>query len=404
MNRLLLLTALLAFGLAEATPREVNGHRWTDVQRIIAIGDLHGDYENYIETLRVAGLVDRRNRWIGGEAHLVQTGDIPDRGPDTKKIIEHMARLARQARRDGGHVHNLIGNHEAMNVYGDLRYVTQEEFAAFATPGSRRVRDRYLEAVLDDLSSRDPAAFAELPDDFRQQWYARRPPGWIEHRQAWDPQWNEEGEMFQWVADAQVAVQINDAIFVHGGISGHYCMDDLASMTERAQSELARGKHADESILTDQYGPLWYRGLAGVAPEASPETVARILSNHEASRIIIGHTPTGGFIWPRYEGRVVQIDTGISSAYGGHVAYLEITPDGLFAGYPTEKIALPAEQAGLEDYLVKLAELLPDNAAVREKLEAAQTRPTKSGNPVQNTADIEQDTGRDSIPICGTRL
>ncbi|HKL54238.1 MAG TPA: hypothetical protein VJ902_09775, partial [Wenzhouxiangellaceae bacterium] len=89
MNRLFLLSLLLAFGMAEAAPREISDHQWAGVERIIAIGDLHGDYANYIKTLRAAELVDHRANWVAGETHLVQTGDIPDRGPDTKKIIEH---------------------------------------------------------------------------------------------------------------------------------------------------------------------------------------------------------------------------------------------------------------------------------------------------------------------------
>lgn len=419
MIRLFLFCLLFALGTAEAAPREIGDHRWADVERIVAIGDLHGDYDNYIEALRAAGIVDRRDRWIAGSTHLVQTGDIPDRGPDTKKIIEHMARLSRQASRKGGRVHNLIGNHEAMNVYGDLRYVSEGEFSAFATSRSEAVRERYLDAVLDDMSSRDPARFKALPDDFRARWYAQRPLGWVEHRLAWDPQWNPDGEMYRWVADARVAVQINDAIFVHGGISSHYCRDTLASMTERARADLAHGNPDDASILTDQSGPLWYRGLAGVAPEASPQTVDEILRNHDAGHIVIGHTPTGGFIRPRYDGRVIQIDTGIASAYGGHVAYLEITPEGRFAGYLPGKVELPADDAGLEGYLEELAQLLPGNDAIRKELEALRARPsaangssaseeTESGAVGKGHTDVEQAASvnaiADAIPICGTRL
>ena len=415
MIRIILFCFLFALGAAEAAPREIGDHRWADVQRIVAIGDLHGDYDNYIETLRAAGIVDRRDRWDGGNTHLVQTGDIPDRGPDTKKIIEHRARLARQARRDGGRVHNLIGNHEAMNVYGDLRYVTEGEFAAFETSRSDVLRQRYLDAVLDDMSSRDPDRYEALPDDFRERWNAQRPLGWVEHRQSWSPQWNPDGEMYRWVADARVAVQINDAIFVHGGISSHYCKDTLASMTERAQADLARGNPGDQSILTDQYGPLWYRGLAGVAPEASSKTVDEILRNHAAGHIVIGHTPTGGFIWPRYEGRVIQIDTGIASAYGGHVAYLEMTSEGLFAGYKSGKVRLPADDAGREGYLEKLAGLLPDNAAVAEKLDALRARSATRHEPHETGDDPREDAAtherhaqpagtEEATSICGTRL
>jgi len=420
MNRLCLFVLVITFGSAEAAPREVspreiNDHHWVDVERIVAIGDLHGDYDNYIKAMRAAGLVDRRDRWIAGQTHLVQTGDIPDRGPDTRKIIQHMARLERQARRKGGRVHNLIGNHEAMNVYGDLRYVTDEEFEAFATPRSERIRDRYFEAVLDDMKKRDPEGFADLPDNFREQWDARRPLGWVEHRQAWNPNWDPDGEMFEWVSNARVAVQINDVIFVHGGISGHYCRDALQSMTEHAHAALKESDPDNLGILTDENGPLWYRGLAGVAPEAPSETVEAILDRHDARHIVIGHTPTGGIIWPRYSGRVIQIDTGISAAYGGHVAYLEITPQGLSAGYLAEKIELPGDADNLPGYLEQVLELLPDNNAAREKLQMLRDQAHAAGraepekDPATEatdaaTADSGHAESRNQMPICGTRL
>ncbi len=108
MKRILLI--LLIFSeLAFADAREVNEFRWEGVDRVVAIGDLHGDYGNYIAVLRAAGLVNKKGKWSGGTTHLVQTGDIPDRGPDTLKIIEHISALAKQAKRKGGRVHSLIG-------------------------------------------------------------------------------------------------------------------------------------------------------------------------------------------------------------------------------------------------------------------------------------------------------
>ena len=128
-----LIFLLLMIGqLACAAPREVDDHHWTGVERVVAIGDIHGDYDNYMAILEAAGLVNTRGKWAGGKTHLVQTGDIPDRGPDTLKIIEHLKKLAKEAKKKGGRVHSLIGNHEAMNVTGDLRYVTAGEFQAFA--------------------------------------------------------------------------------------------------------------------------------------------------------------------------------------------------------------------------------------------------------------------------------
>ena len=92
-----LLVLLLLCNQHYAGAREIDGFRWEGVERIVAIGDLHGDYENYLEVLRIAGVVDKRGKWSGGKTHLVQTGDIPDRGPDTIKIIKHISKLAKQA-------------------------------------------------------------------------------------------------------------------------------------------------------------------------------------------------------------------------------------------------------------------------------------------------------------------
>jgi len=409
MKMALLLGLILGACSAGAAPREVDGHHWVDVDRIIAIGDLHGDYDNYIRTLRAAGLIDQRGRWSAGATHLVQTGDIPDRGPDTKKIIAHLTKLARQARRKGGRVHHLIGNHEAMNVYGDLRYVTEGEYLAYASARSPRIRDRYFASLLKDFETRDPERFAELPADFRDRWYTSHPLGWIEHRQAWNPNWNPDAEMFEWVNDSQVAIQIDGIIFVHGGISGFYCRDTLESMTDRVHLALQRSDVNDLGILTDEFGPLWYRGLAGEAPAAPAATVEAILDEHGAAQIVVGHTPTGGIIWPRYGGQVIQIDAGISAAYGGHVAYLEVTREGMFAGYPPGKVALPPAGADLAGYLEKVLELLPDSTAAREKLEELHTA-AESTAAVDQQSDSPTDEGASKttealeIPICGTRL
>jgi hypothetical protein len=104
---------------------------WDGVERIVAIGDLHGDYDQFVRLLRSAQLINAKDRWTGGKTHLVQTGDVPDRGPGTRRILDLLMRLEREPRKAGGYVHPLIGNHEAMNLYGDLRYVVAGEYEAF---------------------------------------------------------------------------------------------------------------------------------------------------------------------------------------------------------------------------------------------------------------------------------
>ena len=131
-------------------------------------------------------------------------------------------------------------------------------------------------------------------------------------------------------------------------------------------------RHYDFSnpgIIVDEFGPLWYRGLSGVEPHALSATVDAILEHQGVRHIVVGHSPTNGVIWPRYDAKVVMIDTGISHAYGSYLGYLEITPEGLFAGYPSGKLPLPSNDEGLVSYLEKVIEKNPDNPHLQERVE-----------------------------------
>lgn len=92
-------------------------------RRIVAVGDLHGDYNQSLSVLRLAGLLDVHNNWSGGDTYLVQTGDILDVGPDDLRIVRLLMQLGTEARKVGGDVHQLIGNHELRNLRGDFSKV-----------------------------------------------------------------------------------------------------------------------------------------------------------------------------------------------------------------------------------------------------------------------------------------
>ena len=400
-KRLLAIAFFILPQLALAEARQVDDFQWEGVERIVAIGDIHGDYDNYIATLRAAGLVDKKGKWSGGNTHLVQVGDLPDRGPDTLEIIEHIKALGKQAKRKGGRVHNLIGNHEVMNVTGDLRYVHPGEYEAFAGRKSKGMRDRYYELYMERFEQVDPEGFAGLPDDYREKWNADHPLGWLEHRQAWDPAWNRDAEIAKWVFGNPVAVRVNDYVFVHGGISGYYCANSLDSLTEMAVEKMQAYDPEDAGILEDPYGPFWYRGLAGIEPKAAPETVDAILESHGINHIVVGHSPTRGVIWPEYDGKVLVIDTGISGHYGGFVAYLEVTPEGRYAGYPGGKLALPANDEGVIPYLEQVIALDPDNKYLKARLKKLQQPPAEEPESAgEELSDAEKAAA--AIPICGT--
>ncbi|MCK5326784.1 MAG: metallophosphoesterase, partial [Woeseiaceae bacterium] len=104
---------------------------FSDVERIVAVSDIHGAYDALVATLQEAEVIDKRLAWSGGKTHLVITGDVLDRGPDSRRVMDLMIRLEHEAPLAGGRVHQLLGNHEVMNLIGDLRYVADEEYAAF---------------------------------------------------------------------------------------------------------------------------------------------------------------------------------------------------------------------------------------------------------------------------------
>ena len=86
-------------------------------QRIVAVGDLHGDYNVWLDIARNAGLIDAKNHWSGGKTILVQQGDVFDRGPDSLKIARHLKSLQKEAPKAGGKVIALLGNHEGLGDF-----------------------------------------------------------------------------------------------------------------------------------------------------------------------------------------------------------------------------------------------------------------------------------------------
>jgi len=365
LSALILFLLLLAPDLASGKAKKVDDYHWTGVERIVAIGDLHGDYGQYIKVMQSAGLLDKSGKWSGGKTHLVQTGDITDRGADSRKIIDHLVKLAKQAKKKGGYVHLLVGNHESMNVIGDLRYVTKGEFDAFTTRNSTRLQNMQWQRQVEWMRA-SMLDFEELNlEDFRKEWEQRVPLGWVEHRMGWAL----GGEYGGWVRGNPVAIQVNDTIFLHGGISAKYCKFSLQSLTEQVMAAMEDYDPSVTTIVDDPLGPLWYRGLA---QEEEAELFGRvldsILNKYGVKRIVVGHTPTGGVVWPRFDQRVVVNDTGIASYYGSHKGVLELTAQGAVAIYGDQRIPLPVKNAGREAYLQAVIEADSNNAQLKSRL------------------------------------
>ncbi|MFT4766935.1 MAG: hypothetical protein ACI8RN_000059 [Glaciecola sp.] len=343
---------LSAFSIASALGEQWD---WQGVDRVVAVADVHGDYDNYMKVLEQAELVNRRGRWIGGATHLVQLGDVPDRGPDTAKIIRHLMKLETEAKKAGGRVHALIGNHEVMNMTGDLRYVDPGEYAALKTRKSRNLQEGYYQQVVDYLSKQEggPA----LDQAFEEKWLAEHPVGFVEHRQHWHP----NGEFGAWVANHNTVIRINRSLFLHGGISPEYLDKSLESMNDAVRVALTTPTAGDVSIIDDENGPLWYRGLSmgAQSPEIAAH-VANLQQQFEVDRVVVGHTPGFGTIVPRYDARVLAADSGISEYYGGHLASVLIVRAQAFTVQRGQPVPLPSSDAGLLQYYQAINEIEPD--------------------------------------------
>jgi Calcineurin-like phosphoesterase len=308
-------------------------------QRIIAIGDLHGDFAAWNTIARASGIMDAGGHWAGGRTTLIQLGDITDREPDSLKIVRSLQQLQKEAPRKGGKAIVVLGNHEAMNLIGDNRYTTPGEYAAFADAQSAARRDKVYQANRAKLEAAAHATNPALtPDQIRGAWMAEHPLGWVEHRLAWGP----SGDLGKWATGNRAIVKIGGTLFVHGGISAEYAKQPLDAVNARVAAAMAAGDDGDASILTDPLGPLWYRGLvqadadaqaarAAAKPPLPPLTqeqeLAAVLAAYGAQRIVLAHTPSLQGIEITNGGRLARIDTGISRYYGGPLTWLEITGD-----------------------------------------------------------------------------
>ena len=290
--------ALAAGTLRPAVAASASACNIDGVERTVAIGDVHGAYDRFVEILKAAGLVDDGLHWSGGRAHLVQTGDILDRGSDSRQALDLLRRLEGEAQRADGAVHALIGNHEVMRMLGDLRYVTPGEYQAFVTSRSEEMRQNFVK---------------QARPDSRDQVLKDTPLGFVEMRVAF----GRNGEYGRWLRTHDVVTRINGIVFLHGGISPAVAAQSCDEINATVRRELSSGLDETRvaplaSLASRPDGPLWYRGLTEIA---EPD-VDDILAKQHAKAIVVGHTvTTTSRVAPRFGGKVVMIDTGMQPAY-----------------------------------------------------------------------------------------
>jgi Calcineurin-like phosphoesterase len=380
-------TAMAALAGAASPPTSPSAQvQFTVADRVVAFADVHGAYTELITLLRETGIVDAQDHWAAGRTHVASLGDLLDRGADSRKVMDLLMRLQGEAAAAGGQLHVVLGNHEAMNLLGDLRYVTPGEYASYTDVESAAER---AERRKDWETAQGPGSGAAFDQKF--------PPGYFGHRAALGP----KGKYGQWLLSLPVAITVNDTLFMHAGPSNvlrgmslpevnlryRTALTDYLGLADRleqarllqagdefrARPKLARERLATmtaaastgggtvDGALTDAVqrfetaadsdmlsvdGPNWYRGAALCNEVAETDVLAPLLQQFGVARLVVGHTPTRDLrAVSRFDGRVVKLDAGMNrAAYKGRAVALFIQPSGLsvrYAGEPETALVKP---------------------------------------------------------------
>ncbi len=233
---------------------------------LYVIGDIHGEFDNLIGTLRNAGLIDADRRWSGGHAQLAAVGDLVDRGQDATKVLWYLYRLEREAAAAGGVVRVVLGDHELMVMTNDLRYTRGKEL---------------LTATLEGM----------------------------EYWQKFDPNRSILG---RWLASKPALLRVGDVLLVHGGLTDAYgkwplrqFQDSLTSYihgevlhlwadsTYRPDPHKVRGidraaVHRRYDFFFSDSSVFWYRGYVNESSHGAE--LARVLKERHADLQVVGHT------------------------------------------------------------------------------------------------------------------
>lgn len=254
---------------------------------LFVMADTHGEFEIATQLLQRQHIVDDELRWSFGKGHLAILGDVFDRGPNQTELLWLIYKLEAEAARAGGGVHLAIGNHEAMVLGGDLRYLN---------PKYQRV-----------------AATLQAP--------------------SYSALWSEQSLLGRWLRTKAAVFRLGDYLCLHGGLSRGVADSGLTlaeiNNAVRASLTLQSTPAAEQTaLLLGREGPLWYRGYfetqarEGNFKVAESADIEVIRERFKVRKILVGHTmvPT---VTPLYDGRVIAVQVYPHRDKETHAAVME---------------------------------------------------------------------------------
>lgn len=264
--------------------------QWDMPAKLLALSDVEGEYDSLLKFLTNNGVVDKHGHWVFGKGHLVGVGDMVDRGDQVTETLWLFYRLSLEAHAAGGHVHFVVGNHEAMMMGGDVRYTHPKYFAV--------------------------AELMQLPCE-----------GLL----------GADTVIGRWLRSCNCLERIGDYAFVHAGLSpftvGNKLDYDRINATVRRFLGVPPSRFADPRIFElcwGRNGPLWYRGFFAehaldFGPTPTLAQYEQLLAASGVKHIVVGHTKVP-VVQTRFEGGLIPID--IPWTYPADVRALVVT-DGL---------------------------------------------------------------------------
>jgi hypothetical protein len=330
-------------------------------RRIIVIGDLHGDYDKTLKSLKLADVIEiigNKPEWKEGvnqDTIVVQVGDQIDscRGDfrngefcdkadtteDDKaediKILNMFTNLHNQAIKYGGAVYSLLGNHEIMNTQDRLEYVSYSnlmEFKDFDYKKYDQIKPFYKKKE-----------FKRSQEGGNDIDYAKN--NRLKEFKPGNPLANFLG------CTRQMILKIGSNLFVHAGISpvlrekyGKLRLEDFNEIFKLFLWDKLRNPNDYTDILGAKNGsPLWNRDFPKLTTDA-PNTCNTYMESlkkwFQVGQIMVGHTPqinTG--IKSNCHDKVWMVDYGSSKAFDkwkkkvnvqDNIQVLEILNDTIF--------------------------------------------------------------------------
>lgn len=247
-------------------------------ERVIVIGDIHGDYQTLISVLRMANLIDDNSRWIGGKTIVVFLGDFVDGWTDDKKVLDYLISLTLEAREEGGEIYSVLGEHELLNIQGKFNHVHNGAFRTFG-----KIWDENLFPIIGLHHSRFKA--------FK--------PG---------------GYYAEWLSQYNVFLIVNDTLFAHAGIHSSHLKLGLESINEETRRwMLGKIDEVPEVILSD-VSPLKMKTFLEINPSDCPN-IKSVLKKLKVKRMVIGHFLQPNGISNLCDEKVWRVDVGLSKAF-----------------------------------------------------------------------------------------